>query len=112
MRIAVGADQPDHGTDAGVEGGHAIGDLRTGNNHEGAGIVVEAAIADVADDADDLAGRLSELRADAFADENLLADGIFFGQEAFGEGLVDEDDAGSRNRCRGQRSRGRAGWGS
>jgi hypothetical protein len=42
----VGTDQPDHGADVGVEGGHAIGDLRAGNDHEGARIVVEAAIAD------------------------------------------------------------------
>ena len=59
MRITVGTDQPDHGADVGVEGGHAIGDLRAGNDHEGARIVVEAAIADVADDADDLPGGLS-----------------------------------------------------
>ena len=67
--IAVGADQPDHGADAGVEGGHAVGDLRLGTIMSGPGIVVEPAVADVADDADDLAGGLCELRADAFADE-------------------------------------------
>ncbi len=85
MRIAVGADQPDHGADVGVEGGHAVGDLRAGNDHERAGIVVEAAIADVADDADDLPGGLSELGADAFADEELLADGVLFGPVFFAE---------------------------
>jgi hypothetical protein len=61
MGIAVGTYQPDHLADVGVEGGHAIGDLRAGNDHKGARIVVEAAIADVADDADDLPGGLSEL---------------------------------------------------
>ena len=67
-----------------------------GNDHEGARIVVEAAIADVADDADDLPGGLNELRADAFADEQLLADRVLFGEEFFAEGFVDEDDAGGR----------------
>ena len=43
----------------------------------GRGIAVEAAVADVADDADDLARGLVKLRADAFADDDLLADGIF-----------------------------------
>ncbi len=27
MRVAVGADQPDHGADVGIEGGHAVSDL-------------------------------------------------------------------------------------
>jgi hypothetical protein len=35
---------------------------------------------DVADDADDLARRLVKLRADAFADDDLLADGSSLGQ--------------------------------
>jgi hypothetical protein len=56
-----------------------------GDDHEGAGIVVEAAVADVADDADDLPGGLSELGADAFADEELLANGILFGEVFFRE---------------------------
>ena len=55
VRVAVGADEPDHGADAGVERGHAVGDLAPGNDHERAGIAVEAAVVDVADDADDLA---------------------------------------------------------
>ena len=92
--IAVGADQPDHGANVGVEGGHAVGDLRAGDDHERAGIVIEAAVADVADDADDLAGGLCELGADAFADEELLANGIAFGPVFFRHGLVDENDAG------------------
>ena len=71
-----------------------------GNDHERAGIAVEAAVADVAYDADDLAGGFFELRADAFADDDLLADGIFFGPEFFGHGLIDEDDAGRACRCR------------
>ena len=94
MRIAVGTDQPDHGADVGVERGHAIGDLRAGNNHERARIVVEAAIANVADHADDLPCGLRELRADAFADEQLLPDGVLFGKEFFHEGFVDEHHAG------------------
>ena len=77
-----------------------------GNDHERAGIVVEAAIADVADDADDLAGRLSELRADAFADEELLADGISFGQELLAKAWLMRTTPGGTG-GRGQRSRGR-----
>ena len=94
MGIAVGADQPDHGANVGVEGGHAVSDLGAGDDHERARIVIEAAVADVADDADDLAGGLSELGADAFADEELLANGIAFGPVFFLHGLVDENDAG------------------
>ena len=95
MRIAVGADEPGDGTDAGVERGHAIGDLSLRNDHERAGIAIEAAIADVSDDADDLAGGLFKLRADAFADDDLLADGILFGPVLLGHGLIDDDDAGA-----------------
>ncbi len=52
----MGADEPDDGADAGVERGHAVGHLRLRDDHERARIAVETAIADVADDADDLAG--------------------------------------------------------
>ena len=69
MRIAVGADQPDHGADAGVEGGHAVGDLGLGTIMSGRGSLLSPP------------SRMSpttpmiwragsvELRADAFADE-------------------------------------------
>ena len=93
--IAVGADQPDHGANVGVEGGHAVRDLRGGDDHQRAGIVIETAVADVPDDADDLAGGLCELGADAFADEQLLANGIAFGPVFFLHGLVDENHARS-----------------
>ena len=91
--IAVGADQPHHRADVGVEGCHAVGDLGAGNDHERMGIVVEATVAAVGDDADDLAGGLSELGADAFANEELLANGIVFRPVFFLHGLVDENDA-------------------
>ena len=42
----------------------------------GRGIAVEAAVADVSDDTDDLAGGLLKLGTDAFADDDLLADGV------------------------------------
>ena len=65
-----------------------------GHDHERAGIAVEATVADVAYDADDLAGGFFELRPDAFADDDLLADGVFLWPVLFGHGLIDEDDAG------------------
>ena len=80
--IAMGADQPHHGANVGVEGGHAVSDLGTGDDHERARIVIEATVADVPDDADDLAGGFCELGADAFADQQLLADGIALGPVA------------------------------
>ena len=96
MGIAVGADDPGDGADASVEGGYAIGDLGLGNNHELLGIAVEAAVANVAGDADDLTRAFSKLRADIFADDDLLADGILFGPIFLRHGLVDDDDEGCR----------------
>ena len=86
--FAVGADQPDHGADAGVERGHAVGDLRLRNDHLREWIAVEAAIVNVADDTDDLAGGFLKLRTDAFADDDLLADGIVFGPVLLGHRLL------------------------
>jgi hypothetical protein len=95
MRVAVGADDPAHGNDAGVERGDGVDDLGLGNDHHRSRIAIEAAVVDVANDADDLAGGLFELRANAPADDDLLADGVIFGPEFVGHGLVDEDHTGS-----------------
>ena len=43
--------------------------------------------------ADDLAGRLLELRADVFANDDLLADGVLLRPILFGHGLIDENHA-------------------
>ena len=55
---------------------------------------IEAAVANVASDADDLAGGLFKLRTDIVADDDLLADGILFRPVFFRQGFVDDDDAG------------------
>ena len=98
VRVSMGADEPDDGADAGVERGHAVGHLRLRDDHERARVAVEAAVVNVADDADDLARGLFKLRADSFADDDLLADRIFLGPVFLGHGLVDEDNAG-RSGC-------------
>ena len=89
----MGADEPDHGANVGVEGGHAVRDLGAGNDHQRAGSLLRPP------------SRMSpttpmiwraasvELRADAFADEELLANGVVFGPEFFLHGLVDENHA-------------------
>ena len=100
MRIAVGAHHPGHGADAGVERGHAVGDLCLGNDHQRTRIAVEPAVANVADDADDLARGFFKLRADAFADDDLLADRILLRPVLLRHGLVDDDHAGRASRCR------------
>ncbi len=78
----------------GVQFGHAIGDLGVGHDHEGARILTEAAVVGVADYADDLAGRLLKVGADPVANDNLLADGVFVGEELLRQGLVDEGNEG------------------
>ena len=87
--IAAGADKANDGADAGIEGGHAVGPLGLRDDHERARFAVETTVADVSDDPDDLAGRLFKLRANAFADDDLLADGIALGPILFGHRLID-----------------------
>jgi hypothetical protein len=94
MRIAVGAHEPAHRAYAGVERSHSVSHLRLGDDHHRLRIAIETAIVYVAGDSDDLARRLVKLRANALADNDLLADGVLFGPELFGHGLVDEDHAG------------------
>ncbi len=47
----------------------------------------------VACNADDLPRGFIELRSNPFADDDLLADGVFFGPVFLGHGLIDDNDA-------------------
>ena len=63
MGIAVGADEPVHRGNVGVERGDAVCELGAGDDHERTGIVIEAPVADVAYHADDPAGGRGELNS-------------------------------------------------
>ena len=66
----------------------AIGGLEVGDVEDGAGRHVEGAFLDVVDNADDLDGLL------LVAPDDSLSDGFVAGEEAGGEELVDDGDAG------------------
>ena len=80
--------------DVGVERGDAVRNLRDGNVHDGRRVAVEATIAGVADDAEDLARGLREFGADAFANGDARADAAVLGPIVLGHPFADEHDAG------------------
>ena len=90
----MGANHPAKGHDAGVQFGHAVGDLRIGHDHQRAGIAAEPTLMRVAHHADDLARGLFKVGTNSVANDDLLADGIFVGEELLRQGLVDERHAG------------------
>ena len=76
-RLGLGPDQPGHRREPQVEHVHRVGHLRLRNEHHRSRLVVEAAVARVADDADDLPVRLlGELAHDAAADGQPLAEDV------------------------------------
>jgi len=70
---------------------HPVADLRQGNKHLTAGILVEPAVAGIADNSDDLARRFFERGPHACADDDSLSNGIFMRPEPAGHGFVDQD---------------------
>ena len=70
-------------------------------------LLVEAAVLDVADDADDRFGPVARMAREFRADPNLLSDGIDAGEEPLRRSFVDEGDLGRRRgvACREETSR-------
>ena len=95
VRLHAGAHDPPQGRDAGVEFGNFVGHLRDWDVHGGTGVLIESAIARVADNTDHLAGRLGEDRSHARSDNDAVVEGIAVGPELAGHGFINYDHAGS-----------------
>ncbi len=80
-----------------VKRGHAVSNLRLGNDHHREGFLTGTVVARVAHDADDLPGWFLILRPNTLADDDLLADGVFLRPILLRHGLVNQHHA----RCAG-----------
>ena len=95
-RVGRGANTPRQGDHAVRKRGQAFGHLTLRNVHHADALIPQPVLADVADNADDLPGRLFELRSESLADHDDLTERVLFGPVLLRHRVVDDQHASGR----------------